>query len=251
MFTEPKIIRPDNERPVYKLGSAKKHPEPKKLRVVDFEKSNREKPTVTRMPYGKFLEGIARKMGCVEGRGRIVDPHTGKISEGNQCEEAILGRCAIKRSEMVPIPASNLNPIIREKAKNALFKFVKNHQPESNESEIITNIKGLLQKKAESIAKKYSQKISLVNFYTAVGSPLDYQYGIDGWIEIITTDGHTEKITFDLKSGNSKKTGYNCQADLLLKMDDHKIKSIPKETLKQLFRFVDELSEVYENRLKH
>lgn len=248
MFNEAKIISPNDK--INNKPETGKRLSPNNLRVVDFKKSNREKLHVMYMPYGKFLEGIAKKIGCVERRGRIVDPHTGKISDGNLCEEAILGRCAIGRQEMVPVPASGLDLVIREKAKNALFKFTKNHQPKSNESEVITSIKDLVQKKIEPIARNCGQKIEQIDFYTAVGSPLDYHYGIDGWIEIETTDEHIEKITFDLKSGNSKKVEHNYQADLLLKMDDHKIKSLPKEALEQLFRFVNEVSGIYENRLK-
>ncbi len=225
--------------------------EPSSLRIVDFKKRNKERPPTTkRIMYGKFIERIAKKMGCAEKHGRIINLHTGKISDGNLCEEAVLGKCNIKRNEMIPVPASNLNPIIRKQAENVLFKFTKNHQPKDNESKVITRVKELIQEKTGPIAENHGQEIKQVKFYTAVGSPLDYLYGIDGWIEIRTINGSTEKITFDLKSGNSKKMEYDKQADLLLKIDDHKIESMPQETLTQLFRFVDEVSDVYEDRLK-
>ncbi len=222
------------------------------LRIVELNNPKKETPIVKKT-YHKYLEEMAKKRGLIVKGGRMVNPYTKKISDGNLCEESILGRCKINKFEMVPVPSSNLNNIVREKAKKEIFEFVKKHQPDNNKSALASQIRSFIQKEIEPIAKKYHQNIERVDFYTAVGSPLDYQYGIDGWIEIKNNKGHIKKITFDLKTGNSQKAAYNQQADVLLNVDvdNRKIKSLPKETLTQMFNFRDKISAVYEDKLKY
>ncbi|HHE45727.1 MAG TPA: hypothetical protein ENL05_00030, partial [Candidatus Moranbacteria bacterium] len=160
----------------------------KNLRIVEFNHSKKEAP-IAKKTYREYLKEMAEKRGLVVKYGRMVDRQTRKVSDGNLCEESILGRCQIGKLENIPIPSSNLDPIVREKAKKEIFEFVKKHQPDSNKSALAPQIENFVQEEIKPIAEKYQQKLKQVKFYTAVGSPLDYQYGIDGWIEIENNDG--------------------------------------------------------------
>ncbi len=137
-------------------------------------------------------------------------------------EKAILGKCVISDDEIVPcIPPRfyrklNRNERIREKNKvlNKLFSFVKDHQPQttifqSENPEIMNNIVRSIKIQIENLPE-LGGKVKNIGWYTALNTPLDYQHGIDGWIEI-EEQGEDQPIRlfFDLKTGNKKPGNYN------------------------------------------
>ena len=225
-------------------------------RIVEFNNTE-EKSPIVKMMYRKYLEETAQRKRLIIKRGRMVDPGTKKVSDGNLCEESILGRCNIKMWEMIPVPAkkARLDRITKEKAKKYLFAFVRKRQPKSNQDRmnLISNIERFIQQKIEPVAEENNQKIKQVKVYSAIGSPLDFQYGVDGWIEIENNDGYIEKITFDLKTGNSKIAEYNTEADIILNIniDSRKIKLLPRESLIQMFNLGKEITKAYRDRLKN
>lgn len=225
-------------------------------RIVEFNNTGKKLPIV-KMMYRKYLEETAQRKRLIIKRGRMVDPGTKKVSDGNLCEESILGRCNIKMWEMIPVPAkkARLDRITKEKAKKYLFAFVRKRQPKSNQDRmnLISNIERFIQQKIEPVAEENNQKIKQVKVYSAIGSPLDFQYGVDGWIEIENNDGYIEKITFDLKTGNSKIAEYNTEADIILNIniDSRKIKLLPRESLIQMLNLGEEITKAYRDRLKN
>ena len=148
-----------------------------------------------------------------------------------------------------------MDRITKEKAKKYLFAFVRKRQPKSNQDRmnLISNIERFIQQKIEPVAEENNQKIKQVKVYSAIGSPLDFQYGVDGWIEIENNDGYIEKITFDLKTGNSKIAEYNTEADIILNIniDSRKIKLLPRESLIQMLNLGEEITKAYRDRLKN
>ena len=225
-------------------------------RIVEFNNTEKKLPIV-KMMYRKYLEETAQRKGLIIKGDRMVDPDTKKVSDGNLCEESILGRCNIKMWEMIPVPAkkARLDRITKEKAKKYLFAFVRKRQPKSNQDRmnLISNIERFIQQKIEPVAEENNQKIKQVKVYSAIGSPLDFQYGVDGWIEIENNNGYIEKITFDLKTGNSKIAEYNTEADIILNIniDSRKIKLLPRESLIQMFNLGKEITKAYRDRLKN
>ncbi len=91
-----------------------------------------------------------------------------------------------------------------------------------------------------------------VSFKTAVGTPLDFNFGIDGWVEIEDEDGHIEKIFFDLKTGDSRKDRPSPFADLVFKVDesDGKIDVENETNVFKIKKFLDQVVKIYENRKK-
>ena len=76
---------------------------------------------------------------------------------------------------------------------------------------------------------------------------MDYQYGVDGWVEIIDLDGKKEIITFDLKTGSHANP--DIQADILLRLDLKEDGFTPKQTITELFKFTDEVTRIYQERI--
>jgi len=216
-------------------------------RFVFFEKrgGKKEEPVFSKfMPYAEYIQGEAKRRGLFEKMGQMIDPHTRKVDRGQICEEAILGRCVIDRNERTPVP---IDRSIRtyEKAKNQMFDFAREHQPveqEKNEQNISKEVELIIKSKL----KDKNLNIADVRFYTAVGTPLDYQCGIDGWVEI--TDAHNKKeiVTFDLKTG--AYANGSIQADILLKLDLKEDGFTAKETINELFDFTNKVLEVYQER---
>lgn len=211
-------------------------------RVVNFNRGGNEraeKPSYELISYKNYIKREAELRGLKEKRGMMVNPHTGKIDRGNECEIAILGRCQISSSEMIPVPIDR-SKLTYHKAKNEIIGFVKRHQPiERNEQNVSREIEDMVKSKL----RDKGVNILNVRFYTAVGSPLDYQYGIDGWIEITDSSGKNKMITFDLKTGNYSDS--NIQADIMLKLDVREDGFTAKQTLKELFDFTNKVVEIY------
>lgn len=192
-----------------------------------------------------YLKDQARQRGLIEKNGYLVDPVTRKVDRGQVCEEALLGRYRVGRNEKIPVPI-NKDMRTYAKARNFIIDFVKDHQPmESAKKE--ENISGQLESIIRSRLTDERLSFSAVNFYTAVGSPLDYQYGVDGWVEIIDLDGKKEIITFDLKTGSYANP--NIQADILLRLDLKEDGFTPKQTITELFKFTDEVTRIYQERI--
>ncbi|MFC1644507.1 hypothetical protein ACFL08_00595 [Patescibacteria group bacterium] len=201
-----------------------------------------EKPSFKRMPYAEYVKREAAKRGLIEKKGYMVNPITREIDRGHVCEESLLGKCKIGRKEKVPVPTRK-TPEDYEKVKNALFDFARQHQPAekdkseqnvSREAELV-----LIQK-----LKQANLNISEVNFYTAVGTPLDYQCGIDGWVEIVREDGDRENVSFDLKTGGYKDS--KIQADILLRLDVYEDGFTPEEKVKELNNFANKVVNTYQ-----
>ncbi len=217
-------------------------------RVVMFgEKRDikHEKPSFELLPYADYIKKEAERRGLTEKMGMMVNPETRKVDRGQECEQELLGKCKIDRKEKIPVPADR-TAVTLQKAKNEIFEFARNHQPHKNEQDEENISKEVEQIIKEKLNESDLPKPDTVKFYTAVSTPLDYQYGIDGWIEILEQNGNKELITFDLKTGNYKDS--SIQADIMLKLDLQADGFTPKETLSELFRFTNEVIDTYRER---
>ncbi|MCK4635242.1 MAG: hypothetical protein KAT32_00075 [Candidatus Moranbacteria bacterium] len=197
------------------------------------------------MPYIEYIKREAQRRGLVEKMGQMVDPQTRKADRGQECEQAILGRCIIGRAERMPVPADRTSETY-QKAKHELFGFARTHQPiesERDEENVAKEIESMIATKL----KENNLDIGEVRFYTAVGTPLDYQCGVDGWVEITNQDNKKELITFDLKTGSHANS--SIQADIILKLDLKDDGFTARETLNELFRFTNEVVDVYKERV--
>ncbi len=234
---------------------------PKKRRVVFFNKE-KEAPSIIEKKYIDYLEDIARKRNChlvkYKGKFYLSEGDLNKPAQGLLDEENLLGMCKINSWEMIPVPASLTDKRIMNKAKKELFEFVENHQPsEKRDKRTLKTIKKLILLNLEPISQKYKIPRPYVKIFTAGNSPLDHNYGIDGWVEI-SWEGEKERITFDLKTGNSDQR-ISEHADIKFKVDptqdETKIgsdeldeKDIEKRS--DLNTFTEKVSQVFEEKLK-
>ncbi len=205
-----------------------------------------ERPSFELLSYADYLKREAEKRGMVEKMGMMVDSQTRKADRGQECEQALLGRCNIKRTEKVPVPI-NTTAKTYQMAKDEIFEFTKKHQPAEDEHDQENVSREIEQMIKEKIDKSDLPKPVAIKFYTAIGTPLDYQYGIDGWVEILKENGKKELITFDLKTGNYVNS--SIEADIMLKLDLKEDGFTPKETLNELFKFTNEVVDVYRERV--
>lgn len=217
-------------------------------RVVSFKETEKGKESentcIKVISYVDYIKQEAERRGLVEKMGQMVDAHTKKVDRGQVCEEALLGRCVIGKNEKIPVPIDRKSGTY-SRAKNIIFDFAKTHQPrekEKNEQNVSAEVEAMI--KGKLMDKNLDFKT--VKFYTAVGTPLDYQYGIDGWVEIVDSYSRKEVITFDLKTGayNNPSVG----ADILLKLDIKEDGFTAKETLGELFNFTSKIVEAYQER---
>jgi|GEM_PF-2603685 len=233
-------------------------------RVVMFNNEKTGKEVVKYIPYDQFLKSKAEKTGMKVKNGRFINKD-GEIDDGNLCEEAILGRCYdYIKGKQVPIPLYGLNKIEKKKAEKIILDFIRKHQPPrelmpSIAKNVLQRIKDKTRLLAQDDFNGIIIQIKRVDLFTAVGTPLDFIFGIDGWIEIETDDGHTEIITFDLKTGNYKKFPKDLQADLVMgieidyteivKQKKREFK-ISEKTVEELERFVEKVMNIYKGRLQ-
>jgi len=142
-------------------------------RVVKFgELGNREseKPSYEMISYIDYIKREAGERGLIEKMGQMVDAKTGKVDRGQVCEQAILGRCEIKRNERVPVPINRMAKSY-QKSKAELFDFARWHQPSGKEKakeNISEEVELMIKTK---LKERGFNNISSVRFYTAVGTP--------------------------------------------------------------------------------
>ena len=180
----------------------------KKRRIFRISNSPhlRNTPLRHRQKFAHYKEDLKKYLGF----SAEVDPD----------EKQLLGECSIENTEMVPcIPPrdyrqfSNNGEKEREKQKilDELYEFVKRHQPVLPEDKpekgrimdiIVRRVKDQIEKESESDIKK-------INWYTALNTPLDYQHGIDGWIEIKEKGEEVFRLPFDAKTGHQKPAQVN------------------------------------------
>ncbi|MFC1644514.1 hypothetical protein ACFL08_00630 [Patescibacteria group bacterium] len=217
-------------------------------RVVSFKRGGPEKfekPSFEMMTYADYISREAGRRGLDEKMGQMVNKVTRKVDRGQECEQSLLGRCVIARNEKIPVPVGR-NPVSYEKAKSELFDFARNHQPsESEKSE--SNISGEVELMIGDKLKESGVDIADVRFRTAVGTPLDYQCGVDGWVEIVSQGEGREIITFDLKTGAARDS--SIQADIMLKLDLESDGFTPDQKLAELSGFTGNVVDIYRERV--
>jgi hypothetical protein len=96
-----------------------------------------------------------------------------------------------------------------------IYNLVKEHQPvdEAGESELPQTAVDILEEVRLGLGLK-AEEYESVQFYTAVGTPIDYKLGVDGWIEF--TDPHTgrtSRVTLDVTKNERKLAEGHFKAD--------------------------------------
>ncbi|HFC36317.1 MAG TPA: hypothetical protein ENJ49_01425 [Candidatus Moranbacteria bacterium] len=206
--------------------------------VTVFKEVEDARSPIKRIPYGYYLEGVAKKRGLLLKGNHFVNEETGEIEYGQICEDRLFGRCKINnRNKKIPVPSSLTNSRIREKAKKELFSFARKRQPKRDE--LMSEVKSKIE---ESVKEKL--RADKVIFYSAIGTSLDYNYGIDGWIEI-TKNGETTTITIDLKNGQYDEIDVAANVVLVTKLKTHKQQDI-SEIMPDFPEFVENIAKEYE-----
>ncbi len=205
--------------------------------VTVFKEIENIKSPIRRIPYGYYLEGVAKKRKLLLKGNHFVNKETGEIEYGQICEDRLFGRCRINnRNKKIPVPVSLTDSQIKEKAKKELFSFARKHQPKRDE--LMSEIKNKIEK---SIKEKL--EADEVVFYSAIGTSLDYNYGVDGWIEVIK-DGETATITVDLKNTQYNEIDVATDVVLMAKLKTHRQQDID-EILPDFSGFVEDVAREY------
>jgi hypothetical protein len=203
------------------------------------------KTQIAQINFCDYLKIIAEKFGY-EVKGIELFDRAGKPK--GEWEEKILGSLCtenvLNRYAKIPVFINEKNNLsfgecgnLPEKILEEMLNFLKQHQPsrEIKENDSIQEKeRKIIREKVARITeklikgkllnlfldqKKLSYHCDEVHFYTAVNSPLDFQFGIDGWLEIIDKRRNiVKKVTFDLKSGGHKNN--QIKADVELNLDD-------------------------------
>jgi len=153
---------------------------------------------------------------------RYADNHQDQESlRGKEMELRVLGQCEILGGEQIDLNAT----------KQEMIDFVKDHQPEKQSAPL----QWVRQKVAQILQTK-------VDAYTAVGSPLDLQGGIDAFFE---ADGM--RITVDYAMGDNKKNPY-LEEGIVFSFD-FKDKT-EQEILRAINGFADSVGKEFEEAFK-
>ncbi len=142
--------------------------------VVKFPNSNRkERPPIT---YREYMNRQEQRIFDIN---RTYEK-TSDEERGHKAEEMVLGKCSISAGEPIKLDAT----------RSERMQFVREHQPQEQTV--------YLQVIRKEIEKRVGNSISA---FTAVGSPLDFENGIDAFFE--SEEGFV--FTMDYGSGSSKK----------------------------------------------
>ena len=154
---------------------------------IEQEISNLEKkfPILKKMKKQKYIDFLQGEVKTREGvrlaKGLKISPEDGSVSCGQVAEDDLLGRVYIRKSDRVLSPKRNHeggNEIIKELAFTALIEFYKIYQKEE-ECKLGKHVREKLQRIIESSLGDESIKIQDIQFFTGVGTTLDFNYGVD------------------------------------------------------------------------
>ena len=151
--------------------------------VVSFEKHRKS------MPYHEY---IARKKRHFEA--------SQQNEKGHRYERIVLGECQISQVEQVDPGAT----------KHEAIRFAMDHQPEEKAGAL---------KWIEIQMRNHSLASNDIELYTAVGSPLDYDFGADAFIK---AGGQYFTIDYTIGSKKAKKMNSKSServADMILELD--------------------------------
>ena len=193
----------------------------------------------------KYIDYLTKEAESMDGftvrHLRLVGPN-GVISSGHLAEEYFLDKVNIKASERVLSLRSKTNEA-KKKVFSDLVKYYEHPAFQKDEEcQLSRVIKKILFK---AFAKK-GVEIKDIFFYSGVGTTLDFNFGVDGWLKVIDGDGKEIKIFFDLKTGAYKKERPSAFANLLLKVDENGGKVVNNlETFSGLKGFLNQVPDIY------
>ncbi len=227
------LSRQNNQKDEQKNNSRSNKQMKKRFRVVTFDSTKRNDENINfKMRYGSYLMQMKNIINS-----EILEDKAG---------EYLLGKCDIKPTEMVPcLPfkeyknkSHNQIVSLKEKIKEELFAFVSERQPINKEQK---SFGSLITKQLENeLRETYSEKKILVNWFSAIGSPLDYQYGIDGWFEISVGNDDKIRIPFDLKNGNQAKSkDTNKQGVLIMHLNTEDIDKVTEDDISDNWQAIE------------
>jgi hypothetical protein len=104
--------------------------------------------------------------------------------------------------------------------------------------------KGYLYSKFEKAGKKVED----IKFFTAVGTPLDFNFGVDGWVEIKSENGEGIKIFFDVKTGGYPDISPGPFADLICSAKENEGEIVFEESTLKIKSFLDSVVQTYESK---
>ncbi len=125
--------------------------------------------------------------------------HIVNIQEGKFFETSVFHKCTGEDSDY-----KSMN-------YNDSLEWVKNHQPEKNFNKPETLDSIQLSQLKSAIVSKLSDVDEVLRFYTAIGSPLDFLHGVDGFFEL-----GEHIVTVDLTLNPNKVEG---KADVIIFAD--------------------------------
>jgi hypothetical protein len=133
--------------------------------------------------YKSYLMDQVSKMdGARLLSGRIVDKLNKNPTIGHLAEEDLLNKVYLRDNDIIPVPPTS-NEFDKQILFNAMVSFFRYKEFQKSEGCKLSDFfQKILKKKIEIEIEKRNEEFSVKNikFYTAVGTPLDFNYGVDG-----------------------------------------------------------------------
>ncbi len=205
--------------------------------------------------YQAYLEDESKTM---DGSMRVKELHfvypDGEEPESKKAERFFLSEVYIKKDQWVLILQNK-----KKWAKDLVFDELVDYYSDDVFQRRVEcgecRIKKYSQQALEKVfnSPKYKDlMVKNIRFFTAVGTPLDFSFGFDFWIEIENENGDKERIFIDLKTGRDNNSGGE-YADLVLNLESENgvIDLKNRENYRRFLDFLYKVADIYKQKIQN